>query len=328
MTSPSFPGTVAWSSDCDSRPTPACKARRPLNVWTAYRLGMRLKASFDGPFAHKCATLARLIASPRLMSRWLTPIDYVRYRELDFALRAVERYKPSPRCVLDISSPKLVPLAIAHQYPRAAVRSTDIIQTEIDWVTRSAHTLDLPNLQPELADARKLEYDDNAFDLITSISVFEHIAPETDGELPAVREMARVLAPGGVAVLTVPFSHKYFADYVAGDVYERSGHPGKPIFFQRFYDLPLLKRNIIDASGLELVDLRFIEERYFFRDPRRRMAHYINASPRQRLWIGPLYPLLSHVFLSSPKALDRCTKPYLACIVLRKPRVGPGNVRE
>lgn len=302
MSSVSFSAAMVPNAASDSTQSHACKVHQPLNVWTAYRLGLRLK-------------------SPWQLSRWLTPIDYVRYRELDFALRAVERYKPFPRRVLDISSPKLIPLAIAHQYPGALVRATDIVQHEIDWVTRSARMLHLPNLQPELADARQLAYDDNAFDLVTSISVFEHIAPEIDGELPAVREMARVLAPGGVAVLTVPFSRQYFADYVAGDVYERTGHPGKPIFFQRFYDLPLLQRNLIDASGLELLDLRFIEERYFLTDPRKRMAHYINATPRQRFWFGPLYPLLSHIFLSPPKALDRCSKPYLACIVLRKPQI-------
>lgn len=303
MGSSSFPPAPSAAATSDSTGTAPGKARRPLNVWTAYRLGLRLK-------------------SPRHLARWLTPIDYVRYRELDFALRAVERHQPRPRQVLDISSPKLIPLSIADQYPASTVWATDIVQNEIDWVSRSARTLGLPNLQAEQADARRLGYPDAAFDLVTSISVFEHIAPEIDGELPAVREMARVLSPGGVAVLTVPFSRSYFADYVAGDVYERSGSDGKPIFFQRFYDLPLLQRNIIGASGLKLLDLRFIEERYFVADPRKRLAHYINATPRQRLWFGPIYPLLSHIFLSPPKALDRCGKPYLACIVLRKPSLG------
>jgi SAM-dependent methyltransferase len=169
-------------------------------------------------------------------------------------------------------------------------------------------------------DARAFRYDDRRFDLITSISVFEHIAPEIDGELPAVREMARVLAPGGVAVLTVPFSKKYFADYVTGAAYERTGAAGEPIFFQRFYDHELLMRNIVRASGLELLELQFIEERYFLKDPRKRMAHYINGTARQTFWFGPLYPLLSHMFLSPPKPLEKCRKPYLACIVLRKPR--------
>jgi ubiquinone/menaquinone biosynthesis C-methylase UbiE len=51
--------------------------------------------------------------------------------------------------------------------------------------------------------------------------VFEHIAPEQDGEIPAVKELARVLAPHGIAILTVPFSKKYFAEYRTGRVYER-----------------------------------------------------------------------------------------------------------
>jgi hypothetical protein len=79
-------------------------------------------------------------------------------------------------------------------------------------------------------------------------------------------------------------------------------------------------RNIVRASGLELVELNFIEERFFLKDPRKRMAHYINSTEQQNTWFGPWYPLLSHVFLSPPKPLAECRKPYLACVVLRKPR--------
>jgi SAM-dependent methyltransferase len=169
-------------------------------------------------------------------------------------------------------------------------------------------------------DARQMPFRNDMFDLITSVSVFEHIAPEMGGEVPAVREVARVLAPGGVAILTVPFSRNYFADYHVGTVYERSSLDQEPIFFQRFYDLEMLQQNIIAASGLELVSLRFIDERHFYKDPHRRVAHFVNGSQRQTFWFGPMYPLLSHLFLSQAKSLECCGKPYLACIVLRKGR--------
>ncbi len=306
--------------------SPAGRSRRRLNVWTAYRLGFQLKSGARRGAAGATRAIAKLAAKPKQLVRCVSPIDYVRYREFDFAFRAAARHAPAPRRVLDISSPKLVPLTLARQNPSAQVFATDVLDREVNWVRGAAERLGLKNVTAEVQDARSLAYPDDHFDLITSISVFEHIAPEIDGELPAVRELARVLAPGGTAVLTVPFSRNYFADYKTGEVYERSSAAGEPIFFQRFYDRDLLMRNIVRASGLELVELQFIEERFFLKDPRKRMAHYINASPRQNFWFGPWYPLLSHVFLSAPKALERCGKPYLACVVLRKP-AEPSPVR-
>lgn len=311
-------------------PQPLRRPRRDLNVWTAYRLGFQLKSGSRGGPIRTVAALGKLTAQPTLLARSIAPIDYVRYREFDFALRAVQRHAPAPRRVLDIGSPKLIPLTLARQMPMAQIRATDVLEREANWVGGAAGRLGMGNLRAEVQDARALSCDDESFDLVTSISVFEHIAPEIDGELPAVRELARVLAPGGTAVLTVPFARRYFADYVTGSAYERTGAPDEKIFFQRFYDHDLLMRNIVRASGLELAELQFIEERYFLRDPRRRMAHYVNSSPRQNFWFGPWYPLLSHVFLSPPKPLERCRKPYLACIVLRKPvyRSSPASDKD
>jgi SAM-dependent methyltransferase len=279
---------------------------------------MQLKTGSTGSLASAGKKLLKLVHRPVKLSRCLSPIDFVRWREFDFALKAVGRFVSPPKYVLDISSPKLLPLTLAARVPGCHVVSTDILQREVDWTRSAAARLGLMNLTTRVEDAREMRFPDNRFDLITSISVIEHIAPEHGGEVPAMRQIARVLAPGGVAIITVPFSRTYFADYVTTDAYER-GSVGEPIFFQRFYDVELLQRNLIEASGLELSFLGFIEERFFSKNPRRRVAHYVNGSPRQTFWFGPAYPLLSKIFLSAPKPLDACVKPYLACLVLRKP---------
>ncbi len=308
----------AARSRCGSR----AGARPGLNVWAAYRAGMRLKTGSDGSVLGTLDKLLRLVPQPTKLSRALTPIDFVRWREFDFALRAIARYMPAPHLVLDISSPKLLPLTIASQLRGCHVVATDILDREVNWVRGAGQRLELGNLTSRIEDARSLRLPDGRFDLVTSISVFEHIAPEHGGEIPAIKEMTRVMAPGGIAIITVPFSRRYFADYHAGNVYERTSIDGQPIFFQRFYDHDLLMRNIVRASGLELLSLRFIEERVFLDNPRRRMAHYVNGSARQNFWCGPWYALLSHLFLSQPKPLERCAKPYLACLVLRKREPG------
>ena len=58
----------------------------------------------------------------------------------------------------------------------------------------------VPNLRYEANDALALTYGDASFDLIVSCEVIEHVGkPEQ-----MVREMYRVLKPGGVAIMTFP----------------------------------------------------------------------------------------------------------------------------
>jgi SAM-dependent methyltransferase len=213
----------------------------------------------------------------------------------------------------------LLPLTLAEQMPACQCVSTDILEREVRWTQEKSKLLKLQNLKCQHQDARQLSYPSDYFDLITSISVFEHIAPEQNGDIPAINEMARVLKPGGFAIITVPFSLKYFVDYQTSDVYERQSR-GQRIFFQRFYDEHLLQRNFVQLAQLNLCDLSFIEERFCLDNPRKRITHLLNGSPARNLIFGPMFPLLSHVFLSPPRPLGKCRKPYIACMVLRKPK--------
>jgi ubiquinone/menaquinone biosynthesis C-methylase UbiE len=54
------------------------------------------------------------------------------------------------------------------------------------------------NLDVRIMDATAMEFADSTFDFVTSLSVFEHIS-DVRG---AVRELNRVLKPGGIAVIT------------------------------------------------------------------------------------------------------------------------------
>lgn len=57
------------------------------------------------------------------------------------------------------------------------------------------------------ADATKLQFKDASFDMVIANHILEHI-PE---DIIAMKEMYRVLQPGGVAILQVPYSEKLTA---------------------------------------------------------------------------------------------------------------------
>src|SRR5262249_4942640 len=161
----------------------AASIPRRMNVGRAYRVGGWLRWKSLGSVA---------AGSPlRMVKRavWcIAPIDYVRYREFQFAFAAIEEYRPHALRVLDIGSPELLPVTVAACRPDATVRVVNILAQEAEELLRDAHALPLRNLFVEVQDARSLTYQANSFDLVTSISVFEHIAPERDGEVPAVHE--------------------------------------------------------------------------------------------------------------------------------------------
>jgi SAM-dependent methyltransferase len=59
-----------------------------------------------------------------------------------------------------------------------------------------------PDLQASVADVRRLPFGDDEFDLVVSLSTLDHLA--SVGEMAtAMRELTRVLAPGGTLALTV-----------------------------------------------------------------------------------------------------------------------------
>jgi SAM-dependent methyltransferase len=53
------------------------------------------------------------------------------------------------------------------------------------------------------ADFQKLHYEDGSFDVVIASDVFEHVRQDEAG----YREINRVLKPGGILILTVPYDH-------------------------------------------------------------------------------------------------------------------------
>jgi SAM-dependent methyltransferase len=106
------------------------------------------------------------------------------------------------------------------------------------------------------ADARSLPFDDASFDRVAAISTVEHIE---DGEPAAMKELARVLAPGGRLVVTVPYNPLKRAEiYMREGVYGRSG---QRVFFEHIYDDGALEERIVSPTGLRVAERLHLGER-------------------------------------------------------------------
>ena len=118
-----------------------------------------------------------------------------------------------------MGSPKLLGLYLGH------TTTADVTLTDISALNVDEYRTMWRGLQPSargragfsLQDARSLDLPAAEFDVVYSMSVVEHVEGE-GGDSQAVSELVRVLKPGGLLVLSVPFGrevHGAAADGVA-----------------------------------------------------------------------------------------------------------------
>jgi SAM-dependent methyltransferase len=189
----------------------------------------------------------------------LRSVDYWRVREFSVSWEYLEA--AGGEQILDVSSPKLFPAFVAAR-TRANVRATDVYDDgglkDADVFRRVTGT---QNLAVEQCDVRKLPYPDAAFDKVLSISVLEHVAPSEGGDVVALREIRRVLRPGGLLVLTLPYSNDHKVEFASRDVYERKrDSETEELFYQRRYNKASLERLLLSSSELVVESSEFLCE--------------------------------------------------------------------
>jgi SAM-dependent methyltransferase len=200
-----------------------------LKVATVLRLSTGIRSlALEAVRKLPAGSMARAVAESGIAC----PVGYMRYAEFDAILRDL-KLEAGMR-VLDVSGPQWFTLYLAALHPGVTFTYGNILASEREPFEAIAKALGLSNLSYGHQDVRKLGFPDGTFDRVISISVIEHVFPEEDGDLAALKEILRVLKPGGECLLTLPYKDKRHVVYMNGPVYEREG--GEKTFFAREYD--------------------------------------------------------------------------------------------
>jgi len=206
-----------------------------------YKTGLRLL--FKGKF------------SPKLL---LNPVSIVRYFEFDFVKSSLDLNDKLN--ILDVSSPYLFGFYLCR---KEEINYTYINPDKRDLynVQSLANKLDFSgNYITICADARTLDYDDNTFDAVLSISVIEHVNGGDDSRV--MKELWRVVKPGGLLILTFPVKPVYKEEFRDNDIYKLDSiKKEEGYFFQRLYDEENINKRLLSSiNNFKIIDKKVFGE--------------------------------------------------------------------
>lgn len=192
------------------------------------------------------------------LALWLTPVNCFRYFEFDF----VERHMPPKWSrLLDVSSPRLFPLRMASEHPGASLLAINPDRSDLEYTRKLADLLRLRNLQTEAVVVEQLDASARDFDVVTSISVIEHIAGQT-GDIDAIRSLYGRVRPGGRLLLTVPVDRAYRLEYRGQAQYEvATDEKDGMYFFSRIYDAESIRSRLLAQCPGAAIELQWYGER-------------------------------------------------------------------
>lgn len=173
------------------------------------------------------------------------PMVSVRYFEFGFMWATLSAV--AFRNYLDISSPRLFPLLIAIKNVGVHVTLLNPDRNDLAMTRQfaiAAGIEDRCRFNSDLIGTAPFE--DASFEIISSISVLEHIPDDTQ----AVKRIWDLLKPQGRLLLTVPCAPVYLEEYSDRDEYGLL-NPGEDgfFFFQRYYNREALQERIFRITG-------------------------------------------------------------------------------
>ncbi len=252
------------------------------------------------------------------LGRAVRGLDYVRCLEFPLVYNHLD-LKPGMKLLDAGARTSIFPPFVASRH-EVEVHAVDLDET-VMGMTAMADRISLRGtLVAKTGDLRSLPYPDDTFDRVTVISVIEHV-PDP-GDIDGIRDLARVLKPGGRLILTVPFGmtdREFFRDET---VYSET-YRGEPVFFQRHYTPQTLQDRLIGPSGLRVVESGLFGESGFpFFNRLWVLPGWLKPAKALYAWASPVFAgrYLSRV--DSPAALTLPSPPMItangAFVVLAK----------
>ncbi|MCP4570943.1 MAG: class I SAM-dependent methyltransferase [bacterium] len=220
----------------------------------------------------------------------IQPVEnWSRYPELATALDLMDDIRPGSR-ILDLGSPKMLGLILADRHPATFVL-TDIWPEAVDEI-RELVAANRKRLQGEveLGTADLTDLRDHAtcsYDWLYSVSVIEHIE-DLEATRRGLREMVRVLAPGGRAIISVPVEPIHRKAYRENGVYGREGD-GEQAFFSHYFDKGSLTEILESIPDLQLTDMFYSR----WHDQALRMRCWTRVPQKIRGILGPVNLILA-----------------------------------
>jgi SAM-dependent methyltransferase len=174
------------------------------------------------------------------------PLDTFRYYELHLINNWL-RAGPVPQRYLDISSPRLLPIALLDEgwATQSVLLNPD--RSDLGRTKRIADALGLSGaVDFSSCTVQELPLDDGGFDTITCVSVIEHIEDDT-AVVPRIWESLNL---GGSAYLSVPCAARGYEELIDFNEYglvqpDEDGF----VFGQRFYDARMLEDRLFSIMG-------------------------------------------------------------------------------
>lgn len=181
----------------------------------------------------------------RAYSLIVAPLDSVRYFEFDFMWRTIKEIQV--QTYLDVSSPRLLPLMVLGRKSKLKAELINPDKSDLPETMSFANAFGVAD-RCRFCDCliEEAPLKANSFDLITSMSVIEHI-PDDKG---AIQKMWDLLKPGGVLVISIPCAAKASEEYMNLNDYglintDENGF----VFWQRYYDNKLITERIYSITG-------------------------------------------------------------------------------
>lgn len=252
------------------------------------------------------------------MKRLVLPVSYWRTAEFTYVCRQLAL--EAGASLFDLGSPKDLAAILARKRGYAVV-ATDILPEAVRLSDRYARAQGLAGdgrgrVRSEAQDGRRITYPDASFDAAFSVSVLEHIP--NGGDTAAIRELLRIVKPGGSVVVTVPYALRYREKYVDRDVYERERVNGQRVFFERHYDDEALQERLVEPTGARVANLEVWGE------GRARIERLLSRLGPAEILTSPIQPLLSSLFLRQLRP-DGRGHAMAAFMTLVRPRTNNQN---